>query len=56
MVIVKGREPARILTAIGKDDRWRLQYAQRWVDQYNFYLHDADRALALFASRMIFRH
>src|ERR1700675_2996782 len=42
VVIVKGREPARILTAIGKDDRWHLQYAQRWIDQYNFSLHDAD--------------
>jgi hypothetical protein len=42
MVIVKGREPARILTAIGKADRWHLQYARRWIDQYNFYLHDAE--------------
>lgn len=42
VVIVKGREPARILTAIGKDDRWHLQYARRWVVQYNFYLHDAE--------------
>jgi hypothetical protein len=42
VVIVKGREPARILTAIGKDDRWHLQYAQRWINQYNFYLHDAE--------------
>src|SRR5215207_5833236 len=41
VVIVKGREPARILTAIGKDDRWHLQYARRWIVQYNFYLHDA---------------
>jgi hypothetical protein len=41
VVIVKGREPARILTAIGKNDRWHLQYARRWVVQYNFYLHDA---------------
>jgi hypothetical protein len=41
VVIVKGREPARILTAIGKGDRWHLQYARRWVIQYNFYLHDA---------------
>lgn len=41
VVIVKGREPARILTAIGKADRWHLQYARRWVIQYNFYLHDA---------------
>jgi len=42
VVIVKGREPARILTAIGKADRWHLQYARRWVDQYNFYLRDAE--------------
>lgn len=41
VVIVKAREPARILTAIGKADRWHLQYARRWVDHYNFYLHDA---------------
>ena len=40
VVILKGREPARILTAIGKDDRWHLQYARRWVIQYNFYLLD----------------
>ncbi len=42
VVIVKGREPARILTAIGKDDRWHLQYAQRWITQYNCYLNDAE--------------
>lgn len=42
VVIVKGREPARILTAIGKADRWHLQYARRWVVQYNFYLYDAE--------------
>jgi hypothetical protein len=42
VVIVKGREPARILIAIGKDERWHLQYARRWVGQYNFYLNDAE--------------
>lgn len=42
VVIVKGREPARILIAIGKGDRWHLQYARRWVIQYNFYLQDRD--------------
>lgn len=42
VVILKGREPARILTAIGKDDRWHLQYARRWVLQYNFYLLDRE--------------
>lgn len=40
VVIIKAREPARLMTAIGADDRWHLQMAQRWVDQYNFYLHD----------------
>ena len=32
VVIVKGREPARIMIAIGnkKNDRWHLQMAQRW--------------------------
>ena len=42
VAIIKGREPARIMTAIGnkKDNRWHLQIAQRWVVQYNFYVHD----------------
>jgi hypothetical protein len=42
VAIVKGREPARIMIAIGnkKDDRWHLQIAQRWVVQYNFYVKD----------------
>jgi hypothetical protein len=41
VVILKAREPARIMTAIGKEDRWHLQMAQRWIVQYNFYIHDA---------------
>src|SRR5881396_945736 len=42
--ILKAREPARILTAIGnkKENRWHLEYKKRWVDHYNFYLNDAD--------------
>jgi hypothetical protein len=42
VAIIKGREPARIVIAIGnkEDDRWHLQLAQRWVVQYNFYLSD----------------
>jgi hypothetical protein len=42
IVILKAREPARILIAIGnkKDNRWHLQLAQRWVVQYNFYIND----------------
>lgn len=41
-VILKAREPARILIAIGKYDRWHLTFRQRWVNQYNFYIHDRD--------------
>src|SRR5262249_25814999 len=42
VVILKAREPARILIAIGnkQDNRWHLQLAQRWVIQYNFYVND----------------
>lgn len=41
-IILKGREPARILVAIGgKDNNCpHLEYKQRWVNQYNFYLND----------------
>jgi hypothetical protein len=42
VVILKAREPARILVAIGKDDRWHLEYKRRWVIQYNFYLLDQE--------------
>jgi hypothetical protein len=43
VAILKAREPARILIAIGKkkDNRWHLELAQRWVIQYNFYVNDA---------------
>jgi hypothetical protein len=42
--ILKAREPARILTAIGsqKENRWHLELKQRWVEQYNFYLNDRE--------------
>ena len=42
VVILKAREPARIMTAVGdsKTNRWHLQIANRWVVQYNFYLND----------------
>ena len=42
VVILKGREPARIMTAVGdsKTNRWHLQIANRWVVQYNFYIND----------------
>jgi hypothetical protein len=40
VVILKAREPARIMIAIGKDDHWHLQLVQRWIIQYNFYIND----------------
>jgi hypothetical protein len=42
VAILKAREPARILIAIGKktENRWHLQFAQRWVMHYNFYVND----------------
>jgi len=43
VAVLKAREPARIMTAIGDRaaNRWHLQFADRWVVQYNFYLNDA---------------
>ncbi|MCC6367064.1 MAG: hypothetical protein IT165_26385, partial [Bryobacterales bacterium] len=43
VAIVKAREPARILVAIGdkNNDSPHLEYKQRWVNQFNFYLQDA---------------
>jgi hypothetical protein len=41
-VILKAREPARILVAIGGEQNQcpRLELKQSWVNQYNFYLND----------------
>jgi len=43
LAIVKAREPARILVAIGdkNNDSPHLEYKQRWVNQFNFYLNDS---------------
>jgi len=43
VAILKAREPARILVAIGDrdNDSPHLEYKQRWVNQFNFYLKDA---------------
>jgi hypothetical protein len=48
IVILKAREPARIMTAIGdkKLNRWHLQIADRWTVQYNFYISDRARLTA----------
>lgn len=42
--ILKAREPARILTAIGsqKENHWHLELKQRSVEQCNFYLNDRE--------------
>ena len=42
VVVLKAREPARVLIAIGDtaSNRWHLQFAERWVVQYNFYVND----------------
>jgi hypothetical protein len=40
VLILKAREPARIMTAIGQAARWHLQLAWRWITQYSFYLCD----------------
>ncbi len=42
VVILKARDPARILIAIGntRANRWHLRFVQRWVGPYTFYLND----------------
>ena len=44
VAILKAREPARILVAIGGKDNDcpHLEYKQRWVNQYNFYVNDKE--------------
>jgi hypothetical protein len=42
VVIIKAREPAGIMTAIGEGKKWHLETKYRWVMQYNFYIQDAD--------------
>jgi hypothetical protein len=44
VVILKAREPARILVSIGSaaTNRYHLTIQQRWVHQYNFYINDAE--------------
>jgi len=43
VAILKAREPARILVAIGdkNNDSPHLAYKQRWVNQFNFYVNDS---------------
>jgi len=41
VVIIKAREPAGLMTAIGEGKKWHLETKYRWVNQYNFYIQDA---------------
>jgi hypothetical protein len=43
VLVIKAREPARIMIAIGDKtaNRRHLQFAQRWVVQYNVYINDS---------------
>jgi hypothetical protein len=43
VVVLKAREPARIMIAIGEKTagRWHLELSQRWVVQYNVYINDS---------------
>jgi hypothetical protein len=43
VAIIKAREPARILISIGKKEtnRYHLEFKQRWVNQFNFYINDS---------------
>ena len=43
VAVLKAREPARILLAIGEknSDRAHLEYKRRWINQFNFYMNDA---------------
>lgn len=43
VLVLKAREPARIMIAIGDKtaNRWHLQFARRWVVQYNVYINDS---------------
>jgi hypothetical protein len=56
-VILKAREPARILIAIGgeKNQSPHLETKQRWVNQFNFYLNDKRWGRMSYASARTFR-
>ena len=53
--MVKAREPARIMLAIGnqRENRWHLQIGQRWVTQYNFYVNDRHWARTVEPLRLV---
>jgi len=42
VVIIKARQPAGYRTAIGAGKKWHLETKYHWVDQYNFYLQNAE--------------
>jgi hypothetical protein len=54
-VLKAARTCARIMTAIGDKaaNRWHLQFAERWVVPYNFYVNDARWAACSCACAMV---
>ncbi len=42
VLIIKAREPAGIMPAIGAGQKWHLETKYRWGKQYNFYIQDAE--------------
>jgi hypothetical protein len=42
VVIIKAREPAGYMVAIGAGKKWHLETKYRWVQQFNFYIQDAE--------------
>jgi hypothetical protein len=42
VAIIKAREPAGYMVAIGAGKKWHLETKYRWVKQYNFYIQDAE--------------
>jgi hypothetical protein len=51
VVVLKAREPARIMIAIGDKTaaRWHLEISLRWVVQYNVYINALNGGACLFA-------
>jgi hypothetical protein len=42
LVIIKAREPAGYMVAIGAGKKWHLETEYRWVQQFNFYIQDSE--------------
>ena len=42
VTIIRAREPAGYIVAIGAGKKWHLETKYRWIKQYNFYIQDAE--------------